>query len=206
MNDKKRRLGVFGGSFDPPHGGHLHAARTAAQAFGLDHVLFVPAARPPHKPGRRLAEGEHRVALLELLLEGQGAMSVDTRELSREGPSFTVDTLRSLEEEGELFLILGTDNLAGLPSWRALDEILQRAQPIVIHRAGEREAHLAALQGQLPADQLQRLARGFVERPPVTVSSTELRGAVRAGELPGQHLPPALDAYIREHQLYRGGE
>ncbi len=206
MNSKKRRLGVFGGSFDPPHGGHLHAARCAAQAFQLDHVLFVPAARPPHKPGRNLASGAHRVALLERLLEGEPGVSIDPRELAREGPSYTVDTLAELAGESELFLILGTDNLAGLPKWFQLERIFELAQPIVIHRAGEREQHLKGLEAQLSPPQLKRLARGFVEWPPVTVSSTDLRSAVRAGSGPGEHLPPALEQYIREHGLYRGDE
>lgn len=206
MSFQKQRLGVFGGSFDPPHGGHLHAARAALGAFELDQILFVPAARPPHKPGRNLVSGQHRVALLELLIAGDANFSVDDRELGRAGPSFTVDTLGELAGDHELFLILGTDNLAGLPSWRDLGRILDLAQPVVIHRAGEREQHLRGLEDQLPPDQLSRLKQGFVELPPVEVSSTELRQALRAGQEPAPLLPPALRQYIQAHGLYQEGE
>jgi nicotinate-nucleotide adenylyltransferase len=206
MSSKIQRLGVFGGSFDPPHGGHLHAARAASQAFGLDQILFVPAARPPHKPGRNLVSGQHRAALLELLIAGQGDFSVDTRELDRPGPSFTVDTLGELAGDRELYLIIGTDNLAGLPSWRDLGRILELAQPIIIHRAGERAQHLAELESELPGDQLACLERGFVELPPVEVSSTELRQALRGGQEPTALLPPDLRNYIQAHGLYLEGE
>lgn len=204
MKHKKQRLGIFGGSFDPPHGGHLHAARAAQGAFQLDRVLFVPAARPPHKPGRRLASGADRLALLELLITGEADFELDGRELSRSGPSFSVDTLEQLrvEFDGELFLILGTDNLAGLPDWRSISRILELAQPIVIHRAGDELAPFAALAGRLTADELERLRAGLVELPPVRISSTQLREQVRRGETPGELLPRALRDYIDEHGLY----
>lgn len=202
-----RRLGILGGSFDPPHLGHLHAARTAREAFELDEVRFIPAARPPHKPGRRLADGEHRVALLELLLADEPDFFVDSRELSRAGPSFTVETLRELAEEDsgetrELFMILGTDNLPGLPDWRDVEEILRLAQPIVIHRDGEPERLLDLACAELSRPGRERLRRGLVFQPPVAVSSTELRGRLEADEAPGVQLPEVLRDYIRREGLY----
>lgn len=201
-------MGVFGGSFDPPHAGHLHAARAARSAFALDEVVLVPAARPPHKPGRSLASGVHRVAMLELLIAGEQGLRLDQRELVRAGPSFTVATLRELRAAGaqELFLILGTDNLAGLGSWREIDSILELAQPIVIQRGGSLEEHLAGLSKDFRPEQVERLRAGFVELPEVEVCSTELRAALREDHEQDPLLPPALRAYIETHGLYREGE
>ncbi|HED66988.1 MAG TPA: nicotinate (nicotinamide) nucleotide adenylyltransferase, partial [Planctomycetes bacterium] len=135
-----RRLGILGGSFDPPHGGHLHMARVARAARDLDHVLFVPAARPPHKPDRRLASGAERVHMLELLLADQSHVSIWTNELERAGPSYTIDTVEALREElgprPIFFLILGSDNLAGLPRWHRVEDLLALVEPIVIPRRG----------------------------------------------------------------------
>lgn len=199
-----RRTGILGGSFDPPHLGHLHAALAAADAFGLDEVLLIPAARPPHKPGRVLVAGEHRVALLELLATADPRLRVDPRELSREGPSYTVDTLRELLAEGYtgLHLILGTDNVPGLPEWRAVDEILSLAQPVVVQREEEPEQVLAELQGRLAPELLERLRAGLLSLPPVEASSTALRAALEAGRVAGEELPGELRAYLDEHGLY----
>src|SRR5215468_8846275 len=95
-NPATRRLGLFGGSFDPPHEGHLHVARAARGRFGLDRVVFVPAAEPPHKPGRELAPGADRMAMLRLLLEGEPRCETCGLELVRGGRSFTIDTVRAL--------------------------------------------------------------------------------------------------------------
>jgi len=202
-----RRLGIFGGSFDPPHRGHLFAARAALEAFGLDELRLVPAARPPHKPGRRLAEGRHRVALLQLLIAGEERLEVDPRELEREGPSFSVDTLREIagEEPGaELYLVLGTDNLEGLPEWREVEALLELVRPIVVLREGAGEDPLASLVGRLSDAALQRLRSGLVTDAIFDASSTELRDdpARRAGPT----LPPELEQYIREHGIYDAGE
>jgi nicotinate-nucleotide adenylyltransferase len=203
------RLGILGGSFDPPHRGHLHAALAARSAHKLDRVCFVPAARPPHKPGRRLAGGAHRVALLDLLIAGEPELSIDPRELGRDGPSYTIDTLREILAEAppgsrELFLILGTDNLKGLDSWREIEEILGLAQPIVIYREGDPEGLLQDLEG-LSDGALQRLRSGLVRRPPVEASSTDLRIRLGAGEAPGISLPKALGEYIQREGLYCEG-
>jgi nicotinate-nucleotide adenylyltransferase len=199
------RLGILGGSFDPPHRGHLHAARAAREAFDLDEVRFVPAARPPHKPGRVLASGVHRVAMLELLLQDEPGCDVDPRELDRAGPSFTVDTFCELAAEGaaDLFLILGTDNLPGLPDWRRVEELLGIAQPVVIHRAGAGVDPLAGLAARLSPEALERLRIGLVATEPYEASSTELRTFVERRA--GATLPGELAAYIREHGLYDTG-
>ncbi|MSR62360.1 MAG: nicotinate (nicotinamide) nucleotide adenylyltransferase [Planctomycetes bacterium] len=201
---RARRLGVLGGSFDPPHLGHLHAARRAREAFALEHVVFVPAARPPHKPERILAEAEERLQMLSLLLADEREVSLWDTELTRNGPSYTVDTLRELRTlvpaETRLFLIVGEDNLAGFPRWREAEEIVRLAQPIVVHRVGAAEAFDA---GAFSPAARPRLALGLLASPALAVSSTELRAALARGESCDAHFPPALGAHVARRGLYR---
>src|SRR6187401_1771674 len=124
-----RRIGLFGGSFDPVHQGHLHAARAAAAAFRLDRVVFVPAFESPHKTGVRMASGAHRTRMLELAIAHDPTFCISLLELERGGPSYTIDTVRELPRAiGEradcaLFLIVGSDNVALLPTWREAESL-----------------------------------------------------------------------------------
>jgi len=196
------RLGVLGGSFDPPHLGHLHAARRARGAFALEHVVFVPAARPPHKPERVLASASARLEMLALLLEGEPDVSTWSVELERSGPSYTVDTLRELRARvpaaTRLYLVLGEDHLAGFARWREVEEIVRLAQPIVVHRAGGADAGEAELSdfARTRLD-LGRLAGGAFD-----AASTALRAELAHGRVPEPLLPPRLCAYLREHAPY----
>ena len=205
---RARRIGLFGGSFDPPHAGHLHVARAARERFGLDRVVFVPAAEPPHKPGRRLVPGEQRLAMLRLLIEGEPRCEVSGLELERGGRSFTIDTVRELparlsEPEGcEIYLLLGSDNLAGLAQWREAAELLRRVQPVVVRRAGALERELAPLRESLGDELANKLERGALYLPPVRASSTELRDALPGSDVDARLVPPAVLAYIRAQGLY----
>lgn len=205
---RERRIGIFGGSFDPVHAGHLHVARAAREAFGLERVLFVPAARPPHKPGVELAPGPARVAMLELTIAGESGFEVWGEELQRAGPSFTIDTVRRLQTlEGPgsgalVYLLLGGDNLSGLADWREVDELLFRAQPVVVWRDERELEALAALRGRLAPALIARLERGLLRLPPVPVAASELRAALARGEDPGAALAPGVAEYIRAHGLY----
>lgn len=203
------QVGVLGGSFDPVHAGHLHAARAAQRAFALDRVVFVPAARAPHKPGGPLASGLDRATMLELAIGRERGWLVSTLELERDGPSYTIDTLRALrgelglEEQDELHLILGGDNLAAFPQWRAFSEILQLAQPIVVVRAGDEREVLTALQERWGEQVAGRIERGLVREPIVEVSASDLRATLARGEDPGSAVPPAVLEYIRSRGIYR---
>lgn len=207
--EARRRVGIFGGSFDPPHLGHLHVARVAREFAGLQTVLLMPAARPPHKPGRRLASGEDRAAMLELVCreleeEAPGVHRVDRRELEREGPSYTILSAREiLAEQGgpgavELFLILGSDNLAGLESWRDVEELLALARPVVVPRERDLEARFEALEGRISPAALDRLRAGVVRAAPLEASST----ALREGTAGHESLPAPVARYIAERGLY----
>lgn len=201
-----QRLGVLGGSFDPPHLGHLHAARRAREAFALEHVVFVPAARPPHKPERHLAGERERLEMLALLLAEEPDVSVWGVELARRGPSFTIDTLRALRAlvppPAALFLILGEDNLADFPRWRAAEEIVALAQPIVVQRGGSDPAARSVPAG-MSSIARTRLALGRLASPALEASSTEIRTALVNEAVPAELLPARILEYVRAHGLYR---
>ena len=211
-----RRLGVYGGSFDPPHAGHLWVAERAKEAFDLDHVVFVPARRPPHKPGRVLAPDGDRLAMLALLFGRRDWVSAWPGELRRAGPSYTFDTLATFRAgcapEAELFLVLGSDNLSGLPRWHRAEELLGLAQPIVVRRTGA-ALDASALEGAAFADLdpalRARVRAGFVEVEVYDVTATDLRARLEEGGSEGpdglvrRGLPPELGEYIRLRRLYR---
>jgi len=203
-----RRVGVFGGSFDPVHAGHLHVARSAAEAFELERIVFVPAARPPHKPGVNLAGGADRLAMLRIALASEPSWSTCALELEREGPSFTIDTLRELPRrlglgrDARLLLLIGSDNLPGLPAWREAEELFEIAEPIVVHRGEDLAPVWAELRRELPPYLLERLRSGLLTPEPVRISASELRARLARGEEPREHLPPGVLEYIRTWGIY----
>jgi len=208
---RAERLGILGGSFDPVHIGHVHVAETARAAANLDHVVWIPAARPPHKPERVLADAGHRLAMLELALAGcerPDAHSLWGVELERVGPSYTVDTLDALARErgpagaGELFLLLGSDSVPGLATWREVERILSAARPLVVAREGVGREVLEGLRSALSAEAVERLASGWIDAPPVPASSTELRERL-AGSAPRRDdLPAGVWEYLERERIY----
>jgi nicotinate-nucleotide adenylyltransferase len=193
-----RRLGVLGGTFDPIHIGHVLLAQFVRERLELDLVLFVPAADPPHKEERRdLAAAADRWAMVELAIEGLPGCRGSRLELDRPGKSYTVDTLqelRRLHPESELYLIIGTDNAPQLPTWYDLQGILALCTVVAGSRLTEGAPDLGPL-----ASRLRR-----VETPVIQVSSTEVRRRVESG-LPIRYLvPDKVEAYIRQRGLYQG--
>ncbi|MCX8090161.1 MAG: nicotinate (nicotinamide) nucleotide adenylyltransferase [Verrucomicrobiae bacterium] len=189
-----RRIGLFGGSFDPVHLGHLLVARAALEELGLDRLFFIPAAQSPFKVGQAHAPGAVRARLLRLALAGWTRCEVDEQELRRGGVSYTIETVRDYARRfagAELFYLIGADNVAALPSWREAGELARLTEFVVIPRPGETP-------GAFPAPFRGRVLRGF----PCAVSSSEIRGRVRAG-LPVEPLvPPAVAEAIRVEGLY----
>lgn len=189
------RLGVFGGTFDPPHIGHVIVAQDAWQALGLDLVLFVPARLPPHKRDRALAPAELRRAMVQAAVAGDPRFELDETELRRSGPSYTVDTLRELRErhpESALFLLLGADQVQQFHTWRAPEEIVRLATLVVLSRGGAEDIAPAL-------DVPYRVV-------PVTridLSATEIRRRVAAGAPIRYLVPPGVEAIIRREGLYR---
>ena len=196
------RLGVYGGSFDPPHQAHLALARAAVGQLGLDRLLWLPAGRPWQK-ARELAPDADRLAMLGLLVAGEPRFAVDDRELRRSGPSYTIDTLRELQAEcpqARLFLVIGQDQLAGLPSWRDWTQLLEQATLAVAGRAGDAVAPPPEVAAHAP--RLERL-----EMPPMPHSSTAIRAHLAAGgtarELAPAMVSPEVAGYIDSRRLYR---
>jgi nicotinate-nucleotide adenylyltransferase len=212
------RLGILGGTFDPPHAGHLAAARAAASAADLDRVLMVPSALPPHKERPDLTDGYHRFAMVALLAEDEPALAASPAELRRGGVSYTVDTLRGIADAApgdDLHLIVGSDSFVEMGSWRDLTEILERAAVVVVPRPGpgtrpEGTGLAPALARALrePRTPWPRPLRGrlphacVIESEPVDVSSTEVRGRARRGDPIAGLVPARVEAYIRRQGLY----
>ncbi len=196
------RIGLFGGSFDPPHQAHLALARAALGELRLDELHWLPAGRPWQKP-HELASARDRAAMVAAAIEGEPRFVLDPRELRRSGPSYTVDSARELQAEhpgATLYLLIGQDQYEGLPSWHAWRELLLLVTLGVAAREGGAVHAPQALQG-VPHD-VERLGM-----PPMAVSSTAIRAHLAAGgsaqELVPAMVPVAVARYIDSHRLYR---
>jgi nicotinate-nucleotide adenylyltransferase len=199
------RLGIFGGSFDPVHYGHLLLGECCREACQLDQIWFLPAAQPPHKRNQLRATGQHRIAMLELAIADQPAFGVSQMELERGGVSYTVDTLTAIHaqrRDAELFLLLGADMLADLPTWRQPATICQLATPMVVRRAGTPAPDFAPLAHFLPQERLDRIRAHLVDMPPIGLSSTEIRARVAAGRTVRYQTTPEVVRYIEAEGLY----
>lgn len=200
------RLGLYGGSFDPVHYGHLLLAESCREQAGLDRVIFLPAAVPPHKQDRTISPAEHRAAMLELAVAGHPAFEVSRYEVERGGVSYTVDTLRHFRgvfPDGELCLLLGADMLNDLPHWREAAEVCRLALPLVVRRAGAEEPDLECLRPIAAAERIDEIARRRVEMPAIGLSGTDLRRRAAEGLGLRYRTPRAVEKYIQTHQLYR---
>jgi nicotinate-nucleotide adenylyltransferase len=195
-------LGIIGGTFDPPHYGHLILAENGRAQLGLDQVLFVPVAQPPHKPEQPITETRHRVAMVEAAIADNAAFQLSRVDVDRPGPNFTVDMLRILQEtyaRASLFFLMGGDSLTEFLSWRNPAGIVEQAHLAVMQRPGW-EADLATLGEELPGIG-ERLA--WLDTPHLKISGTDLRRRVREG-LPIRYLvPSSVREYVHKHGLYR---
>ena len=194
-----RRIGVFGGSFDPPHLAHLALARVARDTLMLDELLWLPAGQPWQKGGHTRASGVQRAAMLRLLTSGEPGFVVDPRELHRPGPSYTADTLRELTAEhpgAALFLVIGADQLARLDTWYDSGEITRLSTLAVAAREGQAV--------QAPATWAGRpLAWRELPLPRIDISATEVRRRLAAGEPVSPLVGEAVAGYIDQQHLYR---
>ncbi len=209
------RLGIFGGTFDPVHYGHLLLAESCREQLRLDEVWFLPAAVPPHKQERALAPATDRVEMLELAVGGHDAFRVNTYEIERGGISYTVDTLahfHELDPGRELFFLMGADSLRDLVTWREPARICQLAVPVVVRRALGPEAagdvneiSFESLAPLVAAARLEVIRGCRVEMPRVDLSSSDLRQRVAERRSIRYQMPRAVEKYIEAHGLYRDG-
>ncbi|HWE32395.1 MAG TPA: nicotinate-nucleotide adenylyltransferase [Solirubrobacteraceae bacterium] len=196
------RVGILGGTFNPPHLGHLVCAQEAYLQLGLDRVILIPARIPPHKPVDDEPGAEHRLELCRAAVEGDDRFEVSDLELSRDGPSYTVDTLQALirrAPDTELFMIVGGDVAAGLPSWHEPERVLSLATLAVAKRRGTTRARVEQALASLPGGE----RAVFFRMPRIAISSTLVRRRVRQGEPIKYFVPDAVAQYIERHRLYQ---
>ncbi len=188
-----RRIGLFGGSFDPVHNAHLALAQAALRDAALDEVRWIPAGQPWQKT-RVVTAAVHREAMVALAIEGEPRFVLDRIELDRPGPSYTLDTVRALQAAqpgAQWFLIVGQDQQAGLPTWHGVDELLVLVTLAVAGRPGAPQISSSAC------------AVSFIEMPPMNLSSTEVRARCAAGLAIDKMVPEKVARYIDRHGLYR---
>lgn len=200
-----KRIGIFGGSFDPIHIGHLLIAEAASEQFSLDEVRFIPAAIAPHKQHRQPADAKHRIEMLRLAIGGNEKFVIDEREITRGGTSYTVETLRELKNElgaAELFFVMGADSLAEFGTWREPAEICKLAFMVVVARGGRSLPDLNDLKKFLPNSDTQPLENHLLKLPQLEISSTEIRRLAATGKSIRYQVPAAVAAYIHLNKVY----
>ena len=202
----RRRIGILGGTFDPPHLGHLLIAETARVALDLDTVMFLPAGEPWLKSGQRITPAAHRLKMVQLAVADNPDFCVSDREIRRKGATYTVDTLRELRcdfaPDTQLYFIVGSDVLAQFHRWKEPEAILNLCRLAVIERPGGPVEGIAALRENF-SDALDAGAVVSVAGPRVDFSASELRRVLACGQSTRYQIPDVVAAYIDEHRLYR---
>ncbi len=202
------KLGLLGGTFDPPHAAHLAAARFVLERFALDRVELVPAFVPPHKPDRPLSSPFDRYAMTVLATLGEPGLAASFSDLARGGVSYTIETLRearALRPDARIFFVLGTDQFAELASWREPQAIVREFELIVVGRPGNDFEGLAARGPAYVGESLRAGRIRHAAMEPIDLSSTTIRARARAGEPLTGLVSPRVAQYIESYGLYRSG-
>ena len=196
-------LGIFGGTFDPIHYGHLQLAEACRQELELDEVRLMPAGNPPHKTDDQITDGHARADMVALAVSGYPEYVVDRREIRRSGPSFTVETLQELADEMQdtrLFFLMGSDSLEELSTWREPERITGLSTIVAVNRPGHPLPDFSQLEtwlGPILAPKIR-----LISHPGNDLSGSELRNRIRADRSIRFLTPRAVEAYLREHKLY----
>lgn len=193
-------IGLMGGTFDPIHVGHLAIAEEARDALGLERIVFVPAARPPHKLQAEVTAVEHRVAMVALAIADNAAFELSRIEVDRPGPSFTVDTVEALAADADVTIILSAETFAELPAWHEPERLFDAARVAVVPREGYPAPDPAWLSATFPGREGRVI---YLEGPRLGLSSTALRARVAAGRSIRYLVPAPVEAYIATNHLYR---
>jgi nicotinate-nucleotide adenylyltransferase len=220
------RLGLLGGSFNPVHNGHLTIARQAREALGLDRILFVPTSHPPHKPTGSLAPAQDRYEMVRLAIASDPTLAISDVEISRQGKSYSIDTIRLLQQEygaqTQLFFLIGLDAFLDFPSWRDPLTLLTLCRFVILSRPGLsfRSLSTVPLLPPIPFTSLADLDAGRISRieaplgtqgliclklPPCPISASDIRSRIRQGLPTANLLPPLVESYILQHHLYQEG-
>jgi nicotinate-nucleotide adenylyltransferase len=199
----RERVGVFGGTFDPIHIGHLAAVEDAASLLGLARVLFVPNRVPPHKLGKTISSSAHRVAMVELSIADNAKFEMSLVELEREGPSYTLHTLRQLRDEWpecELLFLAGCDALGALHTWYQPEALLDEFALVIMDRATGSPVDWPSVERRFPHIR-ERVT--VLPVPQLAISADDIRRRVREGRPIKYYVVPLVERYIRSHGLYR---
>lgn len=191
-----RRVGILGGTFDPPHLGHLLIAQEVQERLKLDQVFFIPAALPPHKKKVKISPAWHRLQMVKLAVKNNPKFKVLNLELKRKGASYTVDTLKDLTRRypgTHFFLILGIDNLKYIKNWKEPEEIFKLAKVIFVPRPGYRNSK----------DKSRVKTGNFLKLPDIDISSSDIRKKVKKGMSIRYLVPEKVLRYIQRHNLYK---
>ena len=199
MTERRPRLGVMGGTFDPIHHGHLVAASEVAAVLGLDEVVFVPTGQPSFKQHQQVTEAEHRYLMAVIATASNPRFTVSPVDMDRPGLTYTVDTLRDLNlarPDADLFFITGADALAQILTWKDPEELFAMAHFVAVNRPG----HTLSTEG-LPEDRVTQQ-----EIPALAISSSDVRARARGGKPVWYLVPDGVVQYIAKHGLYRGND
>lgn len=200
------RIGIFGGSFDPIHYGHLIIAERFREAMQLQEVRFVPAKVSPFKTDQQPTSDKQRLEMLRLAIGAHPQFRIDDCELRRGGISYSIDTLREMQSadgQAEWFLLIGADSLRDFGRWKAPAEILGRAALVVARRGGEPEPEWSILSSLIEPSGVESIRARALDLPAIEISSSDIRARVRKGQSIRYLLPPAVESYIREQQLWQ---
>ncbi len=202
------RVGLFGGTFDPIHIGHLISARAVAECLRLDQLILIPSAKPPHKHAEAVAEAGDRLEMVRLAIADEQAFELSDCEIRRAGPSYTIETVRHFRDrlapEVELYWIIGADSLAELSIWHRIAELAELCQIVTACRCGFESPDLSPLTGLLDPQQIKRLEAGLLATPLIDISATQIRRRVSERLSIRWLVPPAVARYIEQRGLYRG--
>jgi len=199
-------IGLYGGSFDPIHIGHLIIARAVAESLDLYRVILFPSARPPHKPTGTLADAEHRAKMVRPAIGDEAIFEFSDHDLARSGPTYTVDTIdhfaTALGSDAHLHWIIGADSLVEIPTWRSADQLIDNCRIVTAGRPGSTDIDWIALAESVGEPRARKLREGIVETPMIDISSTQIRQRLSSGQSIRHLVPDPVNDYIYEHHLY----
>ena len=197
------KTGILGGTFDPVHTGHMVVADVVREELGLTEVVFVPAGEPWFKAGASVLPAEHRLNMVHLAIAGKYYFKASAMEIERKGPTYSVDTMaemrREIEDNDELFFIIGWDNLMELPRWHQPERLISLCRLVAVPRVGFPVPDLASIEASIPGIS-QRVI--MLDKPQIDISASVIRQRVRQGLSISHLVPEAVEKYIKEHNLY----
>ncbi|MDG1874648.1 MAG: nicotinate-nucleotide adenylyltransferase [Mariniblastus sp.] len=201
------RIGVFGGSFDPIHLGHLILAENCREQANLDQVLFIPCAVSPHKKDGAHSTSRQRIEMIELALSGHESFVLSKLEIDRGEISYTVDTLSELlaaHPDDELFLLMGDDSLESFPNWREPKKIVELATPLVVNRPGSGNVDLSVLESYVDQERYKLFQSMIISSPRIEISSSQIRKRVRDNQSIRFLVPRSVEKYVETQKLFTG--